>query len=67
VAGASCILSYSTPAGTESQAKGLGSKTAGANGLCSWSWEIGGSTNPGTGSITITANDETQFFDIVIQ
>ena len=67
VAGASCFLSYRTPSGTESQASGLGSTTAGANGVCSWAWKISPNTKPGTGSLTIMANDVTEFFDIVIQ
>jgi hypothetical protein len=67
VAGASCFLGYTTPAGTDSKATGLGATTADAGGICSWTWEIGPSTRPGTGRLAITANGATQVFDIVIQ
>ncbi len=67
VAGASCFLSYTTPSGTDSQATGLGATTASANGVCSWTWNIGLKTNTGTGSLAITANGVTQMFNIVIQ
>lgn len=66
-AGASCFLGYTTPSGTVSEAQGLGAATADGNGICSWTWRIGGSTNPGTGSLAITANGVTQYFQIVIQ
>jgi len=67
VAGASCYLSYTTPSGTDSQAAGLGTTTAGSNGVCSWTWNISPKTNAGTGSLAITANGSTQFLSIVIQ
>lgn len=67
VAGASCYLSYTTPSGTDSQAAGLGATTAGANGVCSWTWNISPKTNAGTGSLAISANGSTQFLSIVIQ
>ncbi len=53
-AGASCAISYVTPAGTPSKAQGLYTKTAGANGTVSWSWNIGSRTRPGTGTVTVT-------------
>lgn len=64
---ASCFLGYTTPSGTKSGADGLGATVADGNGICSWTWNIGPRTNPGTGKLTITANGVTQFFDIVIQ
>jgi hypothetical protein len=66
-AGANCFLGYTTPAGTDSKAKGLGATVADSNGVCSWTWEISGGTNSGTGRLAITANGSTQFFDIIIQ
>ena len=67
VAGTSCFLSYTTPAGTDSQAAGIGATTADAKGVCSWTWKIGPRTKAGTGSLAITANHSTQFLSIVIQ
>jgi hypothetical protein len=54
--GASCSISYRTPAGTSSTAQGLTPKTADGNGMVSWSWEIGPSTRPGTGTVVVTCN-----------
>ena len=67
VAGTNCFLSYTTPSGSDSEATGLGTTTANSNGVCSWTWKIGPQTNSGTGSLAITANGTTQFFNIVIQ
>jgi hypothetical protein len=53
--GASCSIAYRTPAGTSSTAQGLGSKIADASGTASWTWEIGPSTRPGTGTVVVTA------------
>jgi hypothetical protein len=53
-AGASCSISYVTPAGTKSTAQGLVTKTADADGTASWSWNIGSRTQPGTGTVTVT-------------
>jgi hypothetical protein len=54
--GASCSISYVTPAGTKSTAQGLYTKTAGADGTASWSWNIGGNTRPGTGTLLVTCD-----------
>lgn len=67
VPGATCYLSYTTPAGSDSKARGLGSTIASTSGICSWSWNIGPKTRLGTGTIAFTANGLTQYFDIVIQ
>jgi hypothetical protein len=53
-AGASCAISYVTPAGTQSKAQGLTTQTSAADGSVSWSWNIGPSTRPGTGTVTVT-------------
>jgi hypothetical protein len=55
-AGTSCSISYVTPAGTKSTAQGLYTKTAGGDGTVSWSWNIGGSTKPGTGTVLVTCD-----------
>ncbi|MFN8533822.1 MAG: thermonuclease family protein [Dehalococcoidia bacterium] len=52
--GAICDLDYTTPAGTRSQASGLGAKAADGAGLARWQWNIGPSTRPGTGSVVVT-------------
>jgi hypothetical protein len=54
--GASCSISYRTPAGTSSTAQGLTSRSADANGMVSWSWSIGPTTRPGTGTVTVSCN-----------
>jgi hypothetical protein len=56
--GASYSISYHTPAGTASTAQGLTSRSADTNGMVSWSWNIGPSTRPGTGTVTVTCNGE---------
>ena len=43
-----------TPLGNVSEAAGLIPKTAGPNGNLSWTWTIGGNTQPGTGQVTVT-------------
>ena len=48
-----------------STAAGLEKKTSDANGNVSWTWKIGGSTNFGTYSATITGGGDT--FDIVFE
>jgi hypothetical protein len=51
---AQCVPRYTTPAGTNSAAQGLGPKTADSGGTASWSWFIGTNTRPGTGTIYVT-------------
>ncbi len=52
--GVVCAIIYTTPAGTNSTAQGLGDATTSAAGVASWSWTIGPSTRPGTGSVRVT-------------
>lgn len=66
-AGAACSIRYTTPSGNLSTAEGLVPETADASGACAWTWRIGTSTHPGTGTVTITANGVTQSFPIAIQ
>jgi hypothetical protein len=56
--GASCSIAYTTPAGTRSTAQGLNSKTADSNGMASWSWSIGPSTRPGSGTVVVTCDGQ---------
>jgi len=51
---------------TTTEAAGLVTKTAGANGEVSWSWLIGGATKPGTGRVTVTCNGVSATTDITI-
>lgn len=60
--GAPCVLRVTYPSGRRSSAKGLGAKTADANGWVEWSWRIGTHTRrkgAGTGApfgIPLTAD-----------
>jgi len=54
--GASCSITYVTPSGAVSGAQGLEPKTADANGFASWTWKIGPSTKPGTGTVKVTCD-----------
>jgi hypothetical protein len=65
--GATCSIIYTTPAGTKSNASGLSSKTADAQGVVSWTWLIGPNTKPGTGTITVECNGKSASTDIVIR
>ncbi len=49
---------YVTPAGTRSTAQGLVQRTADDQGMAAWSWTIGSSTRPGTGSVTVTCGGQ---------
>jgi len=64
--GANCDLSYITPAGTLSEASGLGQTTAGSDGLCSWSWIVDRISRPGSGRVIIKIEGatETHFFEV---
>ena len=65
--GTTCFLSYVTPAGTNSSAQGLGTKTADAKSRCSWKWKIGPSTKPGTGAVYITVGGVQRYYPITIK
>jgi hypothetical protein len=64
--GVTCTISYRTPSGAVSEAAGLGNATTDANGRASWSWAIGGSTNPGTGTVTVRCGTVSRSVPIVI-
>jgi hypothetical protein len=63
---ASCSIAYVTPAGTTSKAQGLVPETAGGDGVASWSWNIGSSTHPGAGTVTVTCDGVTASSSITI-
>jgi hypothetical protein len=56
VAGATCSITYTTPAGTVSRAQGLDTRKADGSGMITWSWLIGGNTRRGTGNVTVSCN-----------
>lgn len=66
---ATCSISYSTPAGTISEAAGLTSKAADGTGAVSWSWLISPGTNPSppVGHVSVVCAGQTANVDIVIQ
>lgn len=64
--GATCNISYVTPAGTVSTAQGLISKVTDATGNASWSWVIGTNTRSGTGSVRVTCGGVSATQPIVI-
>lgn len=66
-AGARCFITYRTPSGNVSEARGLEAQTAGADGRCAWQWQIGRSTNPGQGSVSISVAGYSQTYPIVIE
>lgn len=49
-----CTIEYVTPAGTRSQASGLGARRSDDGGRVMWTWNIGPSTRPGIGRVTVS-------------
>jgi hypothetical protein len=64
---ASCTLTFRTPSGTASDAAGLGTKSADAQGTVNWTWLIAQSTTVGNGSVQVTCNGVTATSAIAIQ
>jgi hypothetical protein len=64
--GVQCIIVYTTPSGTVSNAEGLGSAPASGDGTITWSWEISPGTNVGIGQIAVTCGGFTGFNAIQI-
>ncbi len=65
--GASCAIQYTTPSGNISTALGLVNRTADGSGAVSWSWKIGPTTRPGSGTVKVTCNGQTATASINIQ
>jgi len=63
---ASCSISYTTPSGRASKAKGLGDKNTDADGKVSWTWLIGARTKPGTGHVTVRCGEKSATTQISI-
>ncbi len=66
-AGTDCHLTYYLPSGDASGAGGLGTTTAGPDGLCQWRWKIGSTTSPGIGTVSVLAEGATASFEFVIE
>ncbi len=64
---ATCFLSYRTPHGTQSVARGLGKKIANGSGVCTWKWKISPGTIPGTGYVYIAVNGVGSNYPIAIK
>lgn len=64
--GTECDLEYTTPSGTPSNARGLGTETADDAGVVTWSWKIGINTDPGTGTVFVTCGAAQARADIQI-
>jgi len=65
--GSVCSIIYLTPGGNISEAEGLGDKIANDAGTCLWVWLIGINTDPGVGSVTVTAGEYSQSWEITIK
>jgi hypothetical protein len=65
--GASCAISYLTPARGRATAAGLDQQTVGPTGVVTWSFLIGASTQPGTGSVSVTCGSATITSPIAIE
>jgi hypothetical protein len=52
--GASCSITYVTPAGMAGSATGLMAQNVGSSGMLTWTWLIDGSTRRGMGSVIVT-------------
>jgi hypothetical protein len=64
--GDKCSITYHTPSGTDSDAKGLESQTADSSGNATWSWTIGPNTSPGNGTVTVKCGSRSGSAPIVI-
>jgi hypothetical protein len=64
--GASCALTYITPAGNPSNEAGLESITADQQGICYWTWLIKEDTPIGGASLIVSANENTMEIPINI-
>jgi hypothetical protein len=63
---ARCSIDYFTPRGDQSQATGLVTKTADAQGNIAWSWAIGATSPTGKGYVAVTCNNFTASREIDI-
>ncbi len=64
--GALCSISYVTPAGAVSQARGLTSRWADAEGRVSWVWSLSPHTRRGVGQVTVTCDGESRTISVKI-
>jgi hypothetical protein len=52
--GDSCTLAVTLPSGRLSTARGLGTTTANASGVATWTWLIGSTTGAGTARVSVS-------------
>jgi hypothetical protein len=63
--GETCILRYTAPDGSSSDAPGTGTITADSQGVCSWLWELG--ETEGNGTVTISIDQITQELNLEVR
>jgi len=66
VGGVLCSIVVNYKSGP-SRAQGLGPKTSGADGICSWTWMVGTNTTPGTWSIVVTTGSNTKLYYFTVR
>ncbi len=52
----SCTLAVTLPSGRSSTARGLGTTTANASGVATWTWLIGSTTGAGTARVSVSCS-----------
>jgi len=65
--GNTCVLTFANTDGKMLNMAGTGATQADSVGICLWSWLIPGGTKPGTATVTITVNQYTLSFPMVVQ
>jgi len=65
--GNTCVLTFTNTDGKMLNVAGTGATQADSVGICVWSWQIPGGTKPGTATVTITVNQYTLSFPMVVQ
>lgn len=66
ISGVSCSIMVNYKSGP-SQAQGLDPKTAGNDGICSWTWKVGTNTTPGMWSIVVTTGGIARVYAFVVK
>jgi len=65
--GKNCILTYTSTDGKVLNLGGTGVATADTVGVCEWSWIIPGGTKPGTAQVSITVDQFTLTYPMVVK
>lgn len=61
-----CSLSVTLPSGRDSTASGLGTGTANASGVVTWTWEIGPTTGAGSANVTVICGTKVALATFII-